>query len=274
MLVAADVLKDKPASEWGEKDAQRALTKSPWAKSASVTMGSGGMGGGGAQGAGGRGGRGGGGGGGGGMGRGGGMGGGGLDSGIGGGGLEGGGGGGGGGMGRGGGGMGGWMEGMGGGGMGGGGAAPSMPPVTVRWDSSGPLRELVARAGAREYSEMLNTRSKEFYVIAAVGYPMMNRRVPGSTQPDPERVQQMAQQMANRVAQGTVLKRKGKEPLKPAKVERMESPAGTILLFMFPRTDPIDMDDKEVQFESKMGNMEIKTKFALKEMMYRGKLDL
>jgi hypothetical protein len=42
---AADFWNDKQPGEWAEKDVQRLLTKSPWAKDASVEMDFGGMGG-------------------------------------------------------------------------------------------------------------------------------------------------------------------------------------------------------------------------------------
>jgi hypothetical protein len=45
-------------------------------------------------------------------------------------------------------------------------------------------------------------------------------------------------------------------------------------LFIFPRTDPITLDDKEVELDLKLGTMEAKRKFNLKDMVYNGKLEL
>ena len=42
--------------------------------------------------------------------------------------------------------------------------------------------------------------------------------------------------------------------------------------FYFSRLDDISMDDKQVSFSTKLGPMEIKTKFILKDMLYHGKL--
>ena len=43
-------------------------------------------------------------------------------------------------------------------------------------------------------------------------------------------------------------------------------------LFYFPRSEPIK--DGQVTFDTKMGPIEVKCRFTVKEMMYRGKLEL
>jgi hypothetical protein len=48
----------------------------------------------------------------------------------------------------------------------------------------------------------------------------------------------------------------------------------TETLFYFPRLDPIFPDDKQVTFTTKLGPLEVKAKFTLKEMVYQGKLEL
>ena len=48
----------------------------------------------------------------------------------------------------------------------------------------------------------------------------------------------------------------------------------TETLFYFPRLEPIFPDDKQVTFTTKLGPLEVKAKFTLKEMMYQGKLEL
>jgi hypothetical protein len=51
--------------------------------------------------------------------------------------------------------------------------------------------------------------------------------------------------------------------------------AQRLMLFLFPyTTQPIKPEDKEVTFLTKMGPMELKVKFALKDMMYKGQLTL
>jgi hypothetical protein len=50
------------------------------------------------------------------------------------------------------------------------------------------------------------------------------------------------------------------------------SPDGT--LFYFSRLLALRPEDRDVSFSTKLGPLEIKCKFALKDMFYRGKLEL
>lgn len=269
-LAAADIWQQKPASEWSEKDCQKLVTKSPWAKESTLAFAGGsgpGPGGGMGGGRGGRGGRGGGGGGGG-MG---GMGGGGMPPmGGGGGGMGGGMGGmgGGGGMGGmgGGGGMDGGMPGGGGGGMGGGGGAPQMPKASVRWESAPVYRDAMKKLKAEGAAE---ADVEGFYVITVTGLRLgMGGR--GGNSPSVEQLGRARE----RLKEMTSLVIKGREPIAPARVDGTPSPEGTTLRFYFPRSQEISLDDKEVQFETHMGPMELKTKFQLKDMVVNGKLKL
>ena len=47
-----------------------------------------------------------------------------------------------------------------------------------------------------------------------------------------------------------------------------------MLFFVFPKTDPITLDDKEVEFSTQIGPMQFKRKFKLQEMVFDGKLEL
>jgi hypothetical protein len=256
LLIAADPWKAKKPAEWTDKEANRVLTNSPWAKTASVDMGAmgssgmGGRGGGGGR-------RGGGGMGGGGMGGGGGAGAGGFG---GGGGGEAGG--------PGGGEFGGGPP-MGGGGYGEGGGTPA-PKVTVRWESAEPVREALTKSEAGHLAQLAEW-SKEFYVITASGIPLMGGgRRSSAEQPDPARIQQMQQ----RIVQAAALTRKGKEPVTPTRAATIRGKEGIILVFLFPRTAAISAEDKDVTFETVAGPMSLKSKFNLKDMVYDGKLTL
>ena len=246
-LKAADAWKEKKAADWSPTDIKKLGSNSPWAKEALVSMGSGpGRGGPGAESSGG-GGRKGGGGGGGGMGGGGAMGG---DMG-----------GGGGGGGRGG---GGGMEG-GGGGMGGG--APQIKAV-IRWESAQPFIDAAKRQRSQE--------AGKYYIVSATGLPMMDRQpraqAEGKQMPSPE---DRRKAMIARMKESTMLERKGKDPIYPERVEMLETSGGRLLVFLFLREgQKIAVADKEVTFHTKMGAMELKAKFPLKDMTYEGKLEL
>jgi hypothetical protein len=71
--------------------------------------------------------------------------------------------------------------------------------------------------------------------------------------------------------ESTKLERKGPGPIY---LDHIEPSGGGGTLFYFSRLEPITPSNKEITFHTKMGPLEIKAKFSLKEMMYKGKLDL
>jgi len=243
VLLAGEFWQDKQPSDWTEKEIQRLVTKSPWAKEAILTMGGGHMGqmdkGGGGIGGGGRGM--------GGMGGGGGMGG---PGGMGG---------------------GGGMGGAGGGaGRAAGGAdnpAVAAPKVVVRWDSAAPLRDVAARTGAPADVKNIADWSKEFYVVTVSGLSSSRSRGGGDQETlDSERTE--------RLKMLTVLRVKGKNSISPARIEVFTTPEGRATSFLFSREVAISLDDKELSFEAELRSSSIKVKFTLKDMLYHGKLEL
>ena len=127
--------------------------------------------------------------------------------------------------------------------------------VTVRWESALPVRQALAKKMDAELKE-----ESPSYIIAIAGVPRRAR----SDDDDPDSLEQ------TRVS--TTLSSKGRSALAPQKVELAKD--GTTLLFVFRRDEPFSLDDKEVEFITKLGPMELKRKFKLEEMVYQGKLAL
>jgi hypothetical protein len=151
-----------------------------------------------------------------------------------------------------------------GGGLGGPGGAPigggpvastETTRVTVRWESAAPVREAAAKVEDPNAGQF-NEWSQTYYVISASGLP-----------------NQMLQ-LQDKLKQATLLKRKGKGPIAPEQVGVLKGTEGPVMVFLFPRSDAINPEDKEVSFESVLGPMEVKSKFGLKDMVYEGKLAL
>ena len=137
-------------------------------------------------------------------------------------------------------------------------AAPQLK-LTVTWRSATPIRQAAARATgdaavSAEEKKLLD-RADELYIVALGGVPgFYMRLVPGA-------------------ATTTFLKRNGKPPI--ALSEGGLLPGQTLTLFFgFPRTDPITLDDKDVEFVTKLGQIDIKKKFTLKDLVFHGRLDL
>ena len=160
-----------------------------------------------------------------------------------------------------------------------------MPQVTatVRWQTALPVREaLLRQSGVTKPDDSKAAESLTApvtgYVIAVVGLPermpSQSRGRYGSTD-DTDNRDTDRDRDADRLDQlksATYLNRKDRPTLFAEKVERDKD--GSTILFTFPRTNPISLDDKEVEFVTRYGPMEIKHKFKLKDMVYQGKLEL
>jgi hypothetical protein len=236
-LFAAEPWKAKKYTEWTAKEVEKILKDSPWAKAVSISSPDAAPGAGGAGRGGGRGGGG----------RGGGGGGmsGGADTGLG-------------------------VDrnsaesgaGTGGQGESGGSGARSMI-VVVRWESAQPIRQatmrreiLLGNLKLEDAEEKLKP-VPDVYVITVSDLPMPMLR--GAT--------------SDRIKASTFLKPDKGDPiaLQDLKMTRAQRPE---LLFLFPRSPKIPEDAKTIEFVAKLGRIEVRKKFALKDMVYEGKPEL
>lgn len=134
--------------------------------------------------------------------------------------------------------------------------------IIVQWSSALPVRlaQLKAEGGEGQpaASEVEGaTRPMENYAITVAGLPAPKDKAAAE------------KQLANAAA----LLRKGKEPIRSASAEVIAGPGNSLAVFTFPKFS-ISLDDKEVEFKAVIGRMEVSRKFALKDMRYRGKLEL
>ncbi len=169
--------------------------------------------------------------------------------------------------------------GLGGGGMGGGmgrrgnrgGYPPAeqTTPVTVQWQSALPVRLAEAKlSGGKADSAALKPMDE--YVIAVIGLPKsgFGPRQSANGQGDDTD----DEQFADHLKVITVLSI-GSQRLNPAKVELNQGRDGRTV-FYFEKSEPATLQDKDAEFRITSDRMEIKKKFALKEMEYQGKLEL
>lgn len=155
--------------------------------------------------------------------------------------------------------------GAGGGGRGDGGSAGGAGPIqlVVSWRSALPLKEAVvkARVGAAEVpadAKAFLDKNEEQYVVMIEGMP--------------NRFAQAAQQDDKKLKE-SVLK-VGKREIHLANATFSRKGTKTDILLMFPRTDAIKVDDNEVEVVARLGQLDVKKKFKLKEMIFNGKLEL
>ena len=262
-LWGADFWEKSEFTAWDEKEVQKMLFNSPWAQKALIARppGAGGAGGGpgGGGGFGGGGGRGGAGGGGGGFG----------------------------GPGGGGGGRAGGGGGRGGGGFGGpgGGGGFAQMSLYVRWHSARPVKEAIVASQTQAESATIDAEMKQFlereethYIVNVLGLPARMQRLAGD---------------AERLKEAALLNIKGRDPILAESAQAQAGGQSLSLFFLFPRAgNEIAEADKEVEFVMKLGGrrrqpegeqqrrgpggpgLEFKSKFKLKNMMYKGALAL
>jgi hypothetical protein len=139
------------------------------------------------------------------------------------------------------------------------------PRVTVRWDSALPVRQALSKQGPAAGADKPAMEGESAsYIVAVAGLPRAGEYMGAMVAAAVNRLDQLVA-----VTSITI---KGKPVLTPEKIEYGRD--GTSLLFVFPRTSPISLDDKEVEFATKIGTMEVRRKFKLKDMVYQGKLAL
>ena len=171
----------------------------------------------------------------------------------------------------GGGGGGGAREGGGGGGGGRGGSFPTAAPqlkLTLSWRSARPMKEALVRdqigLGGTIPAETrdLLSREESLYVFTIMGLPT-----------------RYAQAISSMKAE-SFLRRNNKPPIALMDIGVQQAPASEkspaflVVVFGFPRTDAITVEDKDVEFVTKLGQVDIKKKFNLKDMVFHGRLEL
>jgi hypothetical protein len=130
--------------------------------------------------------------------------------------------------------------------------------LVLRWESASPVRT----AESKLEDPNAPGWDGEYYAIAVYGVPI-----------DAGRLDE-AGQSADLKKLG-VLKREGMKDLTAAKVDIMSSGAGlATVLYLFPRTRTIAMQDKRIEFAAQMGRLYVAQYFYPSEMQFQGKLDL
>ncbi len=171
-----------------------------------------------------------------------------------------------------------------------GGGAPRSIDATLRWESALPVQLAekqrhssdapAADAKAEPKGDGKTEAPEEKpYVLMLVGLQLPQARY---TDPNANSDDQDSQYgrsrnsspaaMRQQFMQNTRIVRKNKSALNPSDV-KLDADRGEVSFF-FRRDEPIDLDDKEVSFETMVGRMKIEKKFKVKDMVYQGKLAL
>jgi hypothetical protein len=148
------------------------------------------------------------------------------------------------------------------------GNGPSAASMTlhVRWQSALPIREaLVLTKLGRDEADSDQARKftgqpMPYYVVAVAGVP-------------PAMIARISDDHMPELAKTATLLRKDKTPVGAEGAQKIAGEPGAVA-FLFPKAAAITLDDKEVEFVSKVGRLEVKRKFKLKDMVIGAKLEL
>lgn len=133
--------------------------------------------------------------------------------------------------------------------------------LVLTWRTALPVRQALARlpigaASAAGIDQLPLPERPPYYLITLSGVPARYARVAPS-------------------ATATTFLRRGKKaPIALAQGAVQQDGANTTLFFLFLRTDPITLEDKDVEFATTIGTLEIKKKFTLKDLVVNGQLEL
>ena len=161
------------------------------------------------------------------------------------------------------------LGGRGGGGRGGGGdfgPAPRRMTLTISWRSALPVKQAVVRgkigADTRRLPERRQflAQQEPLYIVSVAGFPRQFTRLA---------------QDRDALIRETSLELEDREPIPAEDVEVLVGNDETVIIeYAFSRDAAITVDDKEVEFIAKVGEIEIKRTFKLEDMVFGEQLAL
>ncbi|MGA7411768.1 MAG: hypothetical protein WBW33_14920 [Bryobacteraceae bacterium] len=153
------------------------------------------------------------------------------------------------------------------------GTVPTLP-VTVRWDSALAMIKASQRSAGSSTGVPGFTEEdlKKWYVITVIGLvPGMNSKHPAKSNPDASAAVDPEQMLSGIQSQSHLLF-PNRPSVRPDEV-KLDAKSGA-LRFYFSRSSSIQMTDKEVLFSTHYGRLTVKQRFRLKDMVYKGELEL
>jgi hypothetical protein len=131
------------------------------------------------------------------------------------------------------------------------------PTLKLRWESALPIRE----AELKTRDTNAPTLDEAHYAIAIYGVPA--RMANG----DPKK-------LADQYKDHAAIKRDGKKDLKPSSVEVLQRDDGPVVVYLFPRSKEITKQDRRLEFDAKIGVLELNESFFVEDMVFQDKLEL
>ncbi len=139
--------------------------------------------------------------------------------------------------------------------------------ITVSWTSALPIKQAFVRRAAgldgqvTPESQRMLDGDEPYYTVTLLGLPPAFASLAS---------------MRDALKAETILKRKDKAPIAPEEVRLFQDSVDLSIrvLFLFPKTDAIILDDKDVELVTRLGDNEVKKKFKLADMVFGDRLEL
>jgi hypothetical protein len=139
--------------------------------------------------------------------------------------------------------------------------------LVIRWQSALPVKQALVRikygseAGTAPSAKKFLETDDNVYVIAVTGLTdAMMRGLPEKIKQD--------------LKERTTLSAKGKENIAPSDVQITRVGRVSDVYFLFPKTTPFTVDDKDIDFAARFPTTFVRQRFHVKDMVVNGKLDL
>lgn len=145
-------------------------------------------------------------------------------------------------------------------------SAPAMD-IVARWQSALPIRQAFVRLKfgpeadkSSDAAKVLAVQDRPYEIVLSGGMGMFLHGKPEDS--------------AKALSDVSFLSSSRTGMIKASLIE-VGKPGRTMdVVFAFPRTMPFTVDDKEVEFSTKLGTSNLKYKFKLKDMVVNGKLEM
>jgi hypothetical protein len=135
-------------------------------------------------------------------------------------------------------------------------ARPKGLEVEIRWESALPVRAAELKAREQDLPEWEGS----VYAIAVYDVPGLNAN---------------QKSLMKALTKEAYLKRDGKKDLKPVGVNLLPQEGGlTTIVYLFPRSEEITTEDKQVEFAAVFGRLSLAQYFYPAQMRFRGKLEI
>ena len=135
--------------------------------------------------------------------------------------------------------------------------------LVIQWQSAQPIRQAMVR-GRIEQGGTVDPEAQVFLDQSSPGYVVVVTGLPG----------QFGRLTPEALMAEARLERKGKSPIVPAQAQPQRAERGVTIVYLFPKDDAIVLEDKEVEFITKVGGVTIKKKFTLEDMVFNDQLEL